>query len=48
MKREERTDLRIRIDGSLDLQRSEGIRGDKADSEFLVESLVDGAIIDPV
>lgn len=48
MNREERTDFRIKIYGSWDLQGSEGERGDTADSEFPVGSLADGAIIDPL
>lgn len=45
---EEKTDFRIKIDGSWDLQGSEGKRGDRADSEFLIGSLADEALIDPL
>lgn len=46
MNRKERTDFRTKIDKSWDLQWSEGKGGDGADSEFLVGSVVDGALID--
>lgn len=46
MNRKERTDFRTKIDKSWDLQWSEGKRGDRSDSEFLVGSVVDGALID--